>query len=221
MFSSVLDSTGLTLTSTLLCTGTSVALGFVIAFVYLYKAQCSKHFAITLVLLPVIVQTVIMMVNGNLGAGVAVAGAFSLVRFRSVPGTSKEIVSIFFAMAVGLSTGMGYLGYAALITAVISVVMLFLSATSFGEKASVEKELVVTIPENLDYTGLLDDLFRKYSDHCVLIRVKTVSMGSLYELRYRLMLKKNVSEKDLLDEIRVRNGNLKVACGRVELAEQL
>lgn len=221
MFSSVLDTAGITLASALTCTGVSIALGFVIAFVYLYKSQCSKHFAITLVLLPVIVQTVILMVNGNLGAGVAVAGAFSLIRFRSVPGTSKEIVSIFYAMAVGLATGMGYIGYAVLIAFVIGAVMLLLSATSFGEQAIKEKELTVTIPENLDYVGLLEDLFCQYTNRHDLIRVKTVSMGSLYELRYRVTLKDENREKEMLDAIRERNGNLKIACGRVEMAEQL
>ena len=221
MFSSVLDTAGITLPAALMCTGASVILGFVTAYVYMYKTQCSKHFAITLVLLPVIVQTVIMMVNGNLGAGVAVAGTFSLVRFRSVPGTSKEILSIFFAMAIGLATGMGYIGYAVMITLVIGIVMLVLNATTFGERSVEAKELTVTIPENLDYTGLLDDLFRQYTDRADLCKVKTVNMGSLYELRYRITLRDNKKEKEMLDAIRERNGNLKVVCGRVETAELL
>lgn len=221
MFSSVLNSTGITLQSALICTVTSIVLGFVISFIYMHKNQCSKHFAVTLVLLPVIVQTVIMMVSGNLGAGVAVAGAFSLVRFRSQPGTSKEILCIFFAMAVGLATGMGYIAYAAATTVIIGGVLLALNSSRFAEQGVVDKELVVTIPENLDYNGLLDDIFRKYTGHVQLQKVKTVNMGSLYELRYRIALLDETKEKEMLDAIRERNGNLKVACGRVETNELL
>ena len=216
MFESVLTSTtgGLTITSALLCTAVSLLLGFLISFLYTFRSSCTKSFAITLALLPVLVQAVIMMVNGNLGTGVAVLGAFSLIRFRSVPGSGKEIVSIFFAMTVGLATGMGYLTFALLITMVVGGLLFLLGHTPFGEKKSAAKQLRVVIPENLDYTGLFDDLFGRYTSHVELDRVKTTNMGSLFELTYSIELKDTAQEKAFLDELRCRNGNMPVVCGR-------
>lgn len=216
MFTSILStSTGsMTVLNALLCTGTSLLLGIIIGLVYMVQNRPTKSFVITLALLPVLVQAVIMMVNGNLGAGVAVLGAFSLVRFRSVPGSAKEIVSIFFAMAVGLATGMGHLAFAALITAVVSLAMLVMSKTGFGERVSPEKELKVTIPENLDYTQVFDDLFAKYTTKTSLEQVKTTNLGSMYELHYHIALKDISQEKEFLDELRCRNGNLTIICGR-------
>jgi len=205
----------ITFTSTLICTLASLVLGFGVALVYMYKNKYSKNFVITLALLPALIQLVITMVNGNLGAGVAVMGAFSLVRFRSVPGTSKEIVSIFFAMALGLTTGMGYIGYAAVFFFVIGAAMIVLAATNFGGKSSEEKELKVTIAESLDYNGIFDDLFDKYTDKVELVRVKTTNMGSLYELQYHIAIKDQALEKEFIDELRCRNGNLNITCGRV------
>lgn len=212
------DATAITLQGMLICTIASLIMGLLSTCVYMYKNTYSKNFVITLALLPAMVQIVIMLVNGNLGTGVAVLGAFSLVRFRSVPGSAREISSIFFAMAIGLATGMGYIGYAGLFLIIIGVATMILTSTSFGCTSSQEKELKITIPENLDYTGIFDDLFENYTQKARLEQVKTTNMGSLYELRYMVSLKDETKEKELIDEIRCRNGNLTIVCGKVPSA---
>jgi uncharacterized membrane protein YhiD involved in acid resistance len=206
--------------SIIICTLASLVIGFGVALVYMYKNKYSKNFVITLALMPALIQLVIMMVNGNLGAGVAVMGAFSLVRFRSVPGTSKEILNIFFAMALGLTTGMGYVGYAVVFFLIIGVVMLVLAGSKFGEKNEAEKELKITIAESLDYNGIFDDLFDKYTSISELVRVRTTNMGSLYELQYHISIKDQALEKEFIDEIRCRNGNLNITCGRVPVSRE-
>lgn len=200
----------------LVCTLASLVLGLGVAGVYMFRNNYSKNFVVTLALMPAMVQLVIMIVNGNLGVGVAVMGAFSLVRFRSIPGSAREIGSIFFAMAVGLATGMGYLAVAALFLVVVGLMTMVLNSTGFGEQKTKEKELRITIPEDLDYTGLFDDLFGKYTRKSELVRVKTTNMGSLYELRYHVVLQDAGNEKSFLDELRCRNGNLNISCGRVK-----
>lgn len=194
------------------CTCVSLLLGFLIAGVYMYRSRCTKSFAITLVLLPVIVQMVIMLVNGNLGTGVAVAGAFSLVRFRSAPGSAKEISSIFLAMAVGLATGMGYLGAAVVFTVVVEAVWFLLVTTNFGETKEQEKVLRITIPESLDYTSVFDDVFEQYLSRYELVQVKTTNMGSLFKLEYRIVFRAGQEEKKMIDQLRCRNGNLEILC---------
>lgn len=196
------------------CTAASLVLGSLIALFYMYRNTVSKQFAVTLALIPVIVQVIITLVNGDLGTGIAVAGAFSLVRFRSVPGSGKDISSIFLAMAVGLATGTGYLAIAAILTAVVGLMSIIYTKTSFGEGKSAEKELIITIPESLDYSGIFDDLFEKFTTGCELVCVKTSNMGSLYKLTYHLILKDQAREKAFLDEIRCRNGNLDIICGK-------
>ena len=161
-FSSIINGT-ITINTFLICSAVSLVLGFLTALVYLFKNRCSQSFAVTLVLLPVIVQTVIMLVNGNIGAGVAVAGAFSLVRFRSAAGSAKEILAVFLSMAVGLATGMGYVTLAVVFFAVTAVCMLILGAVKFGEGNSSLRTLKITIPENLDYDGVFDDLFAGFN----------------------------------------------------------
>lgn len=198
----------------LLCFLTALILGLVISYVYMMTTTASKNFVITLMLLPAMVQAVIILVNGNLGTSVAVLGAFSLIRFRSVPGSSKEISTIFLAMAIGLATGMGCVAYAVLVTIVICGVIIVLSKTSFGETKSTEKELKVVIPENLDYNEIFDDLFEQFTKKVSLDRVKTTNMGSMYELCYRIVLKDEKQEKELIDQVRCRNGNLTIVCGR-------
>ncbi len=211
---SILQS-GLTPVLFLVCTLASLLLGLGTAFIYMRRSTYSKSFVVTLALLPAMVQLVIMLVNGNIGAGVAVAGAFSLVRFRSVPGSAKEIGCIFFAMAIGLATGMGYLFFALLFFLVIGAALLLLNSTRFGESRCGDSLLRVVIPESLDYEGLFDDLFETYTNGAELIRVKTTNMGSLYELTYQIRLKTPVVRKAFLDELRCRNGNLTISCGRV------
>ena len=217
MLDSVLSfsSSGLTVPEFVFCTVFSVIFGVLIALVHMYKNQYSRNFILTLILLPLIVQTVIMLVNGNLGTGVAVAGAFSLVRFRSVPGNSREIAAIFLAMAVGLATGMGYVTIGGLLVIIVGFVMLLVVNLPVGRMNQMLRDLKVTIPENLDYEGIFDDLFAEYTTRSELLRVRTVNMGSLYELHYHILFRSDKSEKKFLDELRCRNGNLTIVCRRV------
>lgn len=197
----------------LICIGVSLVIGLILALAYCFKSKFTKSFVITLALLPAVVCVVIMMVNGNIGAGVAVAGAFGLVRFRSVPGTAKEIAVLFLAMGAGLISGMGYLAYAVLFTVVMSLILIIYNMSGLGGRAkgSTEKTLSVTIPEDLDYSGMFDDLFEEYTSGSELISVKTSNMGSLYKLKYDLTLKDASREKEFLDKIRCRNGNLEIS----------
>lgn len=220
MLESIISS-GLTLQAFLICTLTSLVLGIGIAFVGMYRSRSTQSFAVALAILPVVVQLVIMLVNGNVGAGVAVAGAFSLVRFRSVPGTAREIGVLFMAMAIGLATGMGYVGLAVISFVIISAVIMLLTVTGFGRAPAAARSLKITIPENLDYDGLFDDVFTKYTNSAELIRVKTSNMGTLYELWYSIVLKSENVPKEFLDELRCRNGNLNIVCGREVQKEAL
>ena len=192
----------------------SIALGIVVSLSYMFKSKYTSGFVITLALLPAIVQTVIMLVNGQIGTGIAVMGAFSLVRFRSVPGTAREIVSIFLAMAVGLAMGMGNVVVALIFTFIMIAANFVLTFFGFGQKRNMPKTLRIVIPENLDYTDIFDDIFAKYTKSFELESVKTTNMGSLYRLTYQITLKSDMSEKEMIDEIRCRNGNLEVCCGK-------
>lgn len=196
----------------------SIILGLVIGLCYMYRTSYNKAFVVTLVLLPSIVMAIISLVNGNLGTGIAVMGAFSLVRFRSIPGTAKEIGYIFFAMAVGLATGMNYIAFAVVFTLFVGLASLILYKFKFAEPKMLNKELKITIPENLDYTGLLDDLFKEYTSSYTLVRVRTTNLGSLYQLFYEITLNDQKQEKELIDKIRCRNGNLDIICGRIAAA---
>lgn len=215
---SIFDSTATALSvgDVLICTAVAIVLGVIIAAIYMASGTYTKSFVITLAVLPALVQAVIMMVNGNLGTGIAVLGAFSLVRFRSAPGSSKEIVSIFFSMAVGLAAGMGQLVYAALFTVVVGAVFLLLCKSNFGKEKTDEKELKITIPENLNYADIFDDIFKGYTQNAKLVRVKTTNLGSMFELSYHITMKKEADEKQMIDAIRCRNGNLTIVCGVVE-----
>lgn len=216
------SSAQITMGDFLLSTATSLILGFVIALVFKFKSKCSKSFVITLAMLPAIVQMVIMLVNGNIGTGVAVMGAFSLIRFRSVPGNAKDICSIFLAMATGIATGTGYLLIAALFTVILCGVNLLYSYISFGENKNKEKQLKITIPEDLDYSNIFDDLFAEYTHKAELVNVRTSNMGSLYKLNYSIILSDDSREKEFIDQLRCRNGNLEISCGRpVSNFEQL
>lgn len=214
MLDSVLNQTSLSISSVLLCMVASIMLGIIVSLIYMYHSQYSKNFVITLTLLPMIVSVVIMMVNGNLGTSVAVLGTFSLIRFRSVPGGSKEITSIFFAMAIGLATGMGFVTFAVIITVMVGVVSILLNKFKFGEMKVNEKDLKITIPESLDYTQVFDDLFEKFTNKVFLERVKTTNMGSMYELTYKIVMKVELNEKEFIDELRCRNGNLSISLSR-------
>ncbi len=211
-------ATIISMTDFLLCLGFSLVLGLVMALVYMYRTRYTKSFVVTLALLPAVVCIVIMLVNGNVGTGVAVAGAFSLVRFRSVPGTAKEICTLFLAMGAGLICGMGYLGFAVLFTLIMCAMFVLYNRLDFGEKknAARYKSLTITIPEDLDYTGVFDDIFDEYTSQYELERVKTTNMGSMFKLTYRVTLKDTVQEKKMIDEIRCRNGNLEITVSRQE-----
>jgi uncharacterized membrane protein YhiD involved in acid resistance len=220
VLSSIIGSE-ITLSVFAICTAVSLVLGIGAALVSMFKNRCSQSFVVALAVLPAIVQIVIMLVNGNIGAGVAVAGAFSLVRFRSAPGSAREIGYVFLAMAIGLATGMGYVVLAAVFFVVIAAVMLLLAAVNFGNKHDSERVLKITIPENLDYDGLFDDLFEKYTKSHELVKVRTSNMGTLYELQYRIVLKSAQPPKAFIDDIRCRNGNLNIICGRVNTDDAL
>ena len=214
MFESILDSTSsLSINSVLLCSVCAIVLGLIVSIVHMICGKNSKNFAITLAILPFLVSAVIMMVNGNLGTSVAVLGAFSLVRFRSIPGNSREIASVFLAMAIGLAVGMGQLVFASILTVIASLVTIILSKTSFGSKKEEEKKLKIVIPEDLDFTGVFDDIFKKYLKNQKLEKVKTTNLGSLYELTYTVVLNDGVNEKEFIDELRCRNGNLNIILG--------
>lgn len=204
----------------MMCMVCSLVLGGAIAWIHSRYNSSSKGLVMTIALLPAIVQVVIMLVNGNLGTGVAVMGAFSLIRFRSVPGSAKEISSIFMAMAVGLATGTGYLTTAVLFVVIIGSASVLFNVTKFGEPNGEEKELKITIPESLDYSGIFDDLFDEYTKKYELVRVKTANMGSLYKLDYRIRLKNPADEKAFIDGLRCRNGNLEISCGRVSFGSE-
>ena len=200
---------GLSIESVMISLVAAIILGVIIALTHKSTSKYNKNFLVTTSVLPLLVSSVILMVNGSLGAGIATAGAFSLVRFRSIPGSSKEILTVFFAMTVGLSLGMGYVGFASIITVVASLIILILSKIKLFDNDS-EKILKVVIPENLDYTNVFDEEFKKYTDKVELEQAKTTNMGSLFELSYKIKLKNNVNEKKFMDDIRVKNGNLKV-----------
>ncbi|MDD3369474.1 MAG: DUF4956 domain-containing protein [Lachnospiraceae bacterium] len=190
-------------------------LGLVITLIYKTSGVYTGSFVVILAILPFLVQTIIMIVNGNLGTSVAELGAFGLVRFRSIPGSAREIGFIFYAMAIGLATGMGFLTLALVITAVAGVMILLLEKTSFSASANNERELRITIPEDLNYNGIFDDLFLEYTKHTQLDRVKTTNMGTMYELSYRTRLRDQNREKEFLDALRCRNGNLTIILGLV------
>lgn len=214
-FDTILTGDSVTLVQGLICTATALGLGIISALVYMFRSYCTKNFAVTLALIPPIVTMLIMMVNGlATGAGIAVLGVFSLVRFRSQPGSSREIVAIMLSMAIGLACGGGYITFAVFAAVFVCLVWFVLYASPFGSTA--KKELRIEIPENLDYEGLFDDIFKEFTTKDEIITVKTVQMGSVYELRYHISLKKSKSEKEFIDAIRARNGNLPVACGRVK-----
>ena len=208
----------ISVTDFMLCLGFSLVLGLIMALTYMYRARYTKSFVVTLALLPAVVCVVIMLVNGNVGTGVAVAGAFSLVRFRSAPGTAKEICALFLAMGAGLIAGMGYLGFAALFTIVMCAVFVLYNCIDFGSKKNSDtyKTFTITIPEDLDYSGIFDDIFGEYTTCHDLARVKTTNMGSMFKLTYNVTLRDVTREKEMIDKLRCRNGNLEITVSKQE-----
>ena len=219
LFKGIFDTSAvstISLDKFLLCVGIALVCGIVLALCYAHRTRYTRSFLATLAMLPAVVCVVIMMVNGNVGAGVAVAGAFSLVRFRSVPGTAKEITMLFLAMGAGLLVGMGYLGYGMLFTIIMAVVSLIWAHLDLGTKknAALYKTMNITIPEDLDYSQVFDGILGQYTTNFELSRVKTTNMGSLFRLTYDLTLKKGADEKKMIDELRCRNGNLEISVSK-------
>lgn len=204
----------MTVSAFLICLLSALVLGVLTALVFSFRSEHSSNLPFAFVLVPPIVTLVIMMVNGNIGAGLGVAGAFSLIRFRSAPGTARELSGLFTGTAIGLACGMGYVGIAALFFLVVAATVLALTLLRFGEKSRSYRHLRITIPENLDYDGLFDDIFDKYTTDHELHKVKTTNMGTLYELSYNIHIRGTDVSKEFIDELRCRNGNLNIVCGR-------
>lgn len=227
MFESILNNAGgmLSFRMAAYCTGASLLCGLLIALCYYIgsdRNHGNKNFCVSLVILPAMVQTVIMLVNGNLGTGVAIVGAFSLIRFRSVPGNSRDISTIFLAMTAGLAMGMGYLTYGAFITVLVGIILVIARFIPIFTRREQMQMLHVTIYEDLDYTEIFDDLFEKYLSYVEQESVRTINMGSMYRISYYIIQKDRKSEKEFLDALRTRNGNLTVNCGRAAtLSEEL
>ena len=224
MFSSILNTaiSNLTLYNAIICSATSLILGFVISSIYKKCVQPSKSFSITIALLPIIVQIVIMMVNGNLGAGVAVAGAFSIIRFRLLPDKTSDILTIFFAMSIRLATGMGYISFSILSVLIISATYMFLFLTPIFNSDSLYRQLKISIPEDLDYSDVFDDLFKEYTSEAKLKVVKTINLENMFQVIYDIKLKNTQQEKQFIDDLRCRNGNLSIILSRnAQSAEDL
>ncbi|MBR3264102.1 DUF4956 domain-containing protein [Candidatus Saccharibacteria bacterium] len=220
MFNSILSSS-LTPVNFFICLGVALVLGLTVAVVHKKTARSSSNFITTLAILPMLVAMAIMLVNGNLGAGVATVGVFSLVRFRSIAGNSRSILSVFFAMAIGLAVGTGYVTFAALFTVIVAAIIAFLKFINFGESSNIDKKLTILVPEDIDYTEMFDDVFAKYTTSHILEKSKTTNMGSMFELTYRINTKKKINEKEFIDKIRVKNGNLKVSLSHPLIEEEL
>lgn len=223
MFNSLFDTaaTGLDIKTALICAGASLLLGLAIAITHMKTSQTTKGFLITLAVLPLLVMAVMIMINGNLGTSIAILGAFSLIRFRSIQGHAKDLLSVFFAMMIGLALGMGHLLFAAVITAIGIIAIVFFSYTHILEPNAQARVLKVVIPEDLDYDDVFAEIFKKYTSSAKLVETKTMNMGSLYRLTYDIKLRHGIKEKEFLDEIRVKNCNLKILLSEPCLEEDI
>ncbi len=211
----------ITVPALIICLAAALGLGILTSLVFLFRSKHSPSFALALALLPMVVALVILLVNGNIGTGVAVAGAFALVRFRSVPGTAREISAIFVSVAIGLALGLGYIGIAALFFVIAAVATVILTAAHFGGRAGVEKQVRITLPEDLNYDGLFDEVFDRYTTGHELQKIRTTNMGTLYELTYLATFTGGQVSKEFIDEIRTRNGNLNIVVGVPEERETM
>lgn len=218
MFQSIIYTTDTTISAgaSILSILTALALGLAIALCYLFtqkKGSCTKDFVVAIALIPAIVAVVILLVGNSVARAFSLAGAFALIRFRSAPGSAKDIAVVFLSTAMGLACGLGYLLFGAAAAVMICAVLAVLSRTRFGEPRGSEKQLKITIPEDLNYTGVFDDIFTEYFTECELVNVRTANMGTLYELTYLVSLKDGADEKELIDSVRCRNGNLNISLG--------
>ena len=223
MFNSLFDTaaTGLDIKTALICAGASLLLGLASAITHMKTSQTTKGFLTTLAVLPLLVMAVMIMINGNLGTSIAILGAFSLIRFRSIQGHAKDLLSVFFAMMIGLALGMGHLLFAAVITAIGIIAIVFFSYTHILEPNAQARVLKVVIPEDLDYDDVFAEIFKKYTSSAKLVETKTMNMGSLYKLTYDIKLRHGIKEKEFLDEIRVKNCNLKILLSEPCLEEDI
>lgn len=213
-FESIISPSGMEWSAFAVITLAAVILGIMTALFFLYKNSTSQSMILTLALLPVIVAVIILLVGRNLGGGIALAGAFSLLKFRSQPGNAREIVSLLLACAIGYACGGGFILVAVLLTVIVVVIEFAFLVLKIGGRSFVLRKLKITVPETLDYVGIFDDILKKYTTRYELVRAKTTAMGSLYEITYEIVLKNPADEKQMMDEIRTRNGNLEVLCGR-------
>ncbi len=222
MFDSVFYKEGqntiVTPTGVFVCLGIALLAGIIFATLCYFKTKSTKSFLVATALLPMVVALVIILVNGNIGAGVAIAGAFSLVRFRSAPGTAKEICIIFISMAAGLTFGMGFIAYGCIFVVASGIILWFIDLIKIWEKPPVikDKNIRITLPEDLDYTNIFNDVFEKYTTKYELVKAKTINMGSMFRVDYRVTLKDVKQEKEMIDELRIRNGNLEVYVQRTD-----
>lgn len=221
LFQSVIGAEGLTLNQFFTCLISALVLGVVISLTHMFRTKYTQSFIISVAIMPAIVTVIILMVNGNVGTGIAVAGAFSLTRFRSQPGTAKEISSIFLAMMIGLTCGTGFIGIAAVTTVIMCAMVILFCLVGYGKKNENKKVLTVVIPENLNYTEVFNDLFDQYLEAVELLKVKTTNMGSMFRLKYEIKFKNDLQEKNFIDDIRTRNGNLEVMVCKAEVFDDL
>lgn len=216
MLDSIISSTNgesFTIFNVLVVIGVSIILGLVISFIYMktHKEEgYSSSFTVSLIMLPVIISIIILLVGNNVARAFSLAGAFSIIRFRSAPGDPKDISYVFFTLAVGLACGMGFIGYAVLFTIILCAVMYILNMVRYAMPKNDVLQLRVLVPENLNYEELLNDILDKYTNSWTLKRVRTKDFGSVFELNYSIEIKENISRKEFIDEVRCRNGNLNI-----------
>ena len=219
-FNSIIELGEITVGDFLICSAVSLILGLVAAIASLLIGKKSKSVSVTLTVIPFVTQVIIMIVNGNIGVGIGVAGAFSLIRYRSNPGTASDILMLFIAMTSGLILGVGYVSLAVIFTVIAILAYVLITLLCPGGIKPGIRELKITIPEGLNYPHIFDDLFEKYTTSAKLIRVRTTNMGSMYQLTYHITLTDSDREKEMIDDIRCRNGNLDILCGMIpETAE--
>ena len=223
MLNSIFDTSmaGLEIGTALISAGVALGLGLVLAITHMKTSQTTKGFLVTLAVLPLLVMAVMIMINGNLGTSIAILGAFSLIRFRSLQGRAKDLLAIFFAMMIGLACGMGHVLFGTIITAIAVIAIILFSYTKFLEPDRHDKILKIVIPEDMDYDEVFDEIFKKYTSRHNLVRMKTMNMGSLYKLTYDVRIKHGVKEKEFLDEIRIKNMNLKVLLSEPYAEEEI
>jgi len=217
MLETILSTTAVSTTVSLMDAILTIIISFVlggfISFTYMktcQKSSCSQNFSLTLIMVPAVIAIIILLIGSNIARAFSLAGAFSIIRFRSAPGDPKDIAYVLFTMAAGLACGVGLYGYAILFTMILCLFMMILNLLKFGARKTSYKMLKITIPEDLDYEGAFDDVFKEFTTGFELRRVKTTDLGSLYELLYMITMDNNTSQKDFLDSLRCRNGNLNI-----------